>query len=122
MVTPATKAAPCPSTASDRSPSQLPPPRNVEYTRLEPGGDSLVTKPSPKPLFVVSKAPGVVGKATLHVSPATVTAPCASRSSDVTQSSSAPPTYVDHMSPGSTTSAQPGRRPAMAKAKWLPRS
>src|SRR5688572_9554002 len=65
--------------------------------RLEPVGERRVTKASPMPLWLVSKAPGVVGKSAERVHPTTVAAPCASRAMAPIVSEVAPPRNVDQV-------------------------
>ena len=68
-------ALPDPSTASAVAESKDVPPMKVEYASAEPAGLSFVTKASTLPFWVVSNAPGVVGKFVESASPATYAAP-----------------------------------------------
>ena len=77
--TPPAYACPSSSTASACTPSQWEPPMNVDQMSRLPSGVNFETKPSLQPsLFCTSAAPGVTGKSSLDVPPATYTFPAAS--------------------------------------------
>ena len=72
----------------------------VEKTRPEPAGLSLVTKRSKRsskapPFWVVSKAPGVVGKPVERVEPPTTALPAPSTRMSSGSSVSSPPRRVE---------------------------
>src|SRR5207244_12697707 len=85
-----------PSPTMPKSNSPQKPHKNVEYTRAMPAAFNLVTKTSPAPLCVVSKAPGVVGKSVDKVSPVTKAEPVPSTAMPRASSSWLPPKKVEY--------------------------
>ena len=82
-------------------PSAFEPPRNVEKSSAEPVGLSSTIVASPTPLNVGSGAPAVVGKSAEFVPPVNQALPAASRTTELNESKSDPPTSVEN------TSAEP---------------
>src|SRR4051812_40230412 len=74
-VDPVTYARPAPSIAIALPTSKPPPPNRVEYSTPVAFWLNLVTKASPLPLGVVSRAPAVVGKLLELASPVTYALP-----------------------------------------------
>src|SRR6266511_2561307 len=93
QVLPVTYTAPSTDNANPSTRSQMLPPRKVLYTNERPDGSSLVMNPSP-PAYVVSNAPGVVGKSCEAVRPPTYTDPSGPNASAHESSRPRPPMNV----------------------------